>query len=83
MRNLAEAIRLRMDEERLPLDDMAMFLDWCSIFQKARTDAEDVICKCSLRAVNVQYAHACIMVWLLTQVPHDVIAYKPAWVAHL
>ena len=69
-------IHLRLEEEHLPLEDLAVFFDWCSLFQKPRTEEIEEIFKRSLKAVNLWYAHVMVMCWLLTRVPEGVLAYE-------
>ena len=76
LRGLTRMIRLRLEEERLPLEDLAVFFDWCSLYQRPRADEIEAIFKRSLAAVNLWYSHARVMCWLLTRVPEGVVPYE-------
>merc|ERR1712216_359258 len=76
LKSLSRVIKLRLDEERLPLQDLAIFWDWCSLYQKERTPEQEDIFNRSLGAVNLWYAHMMVMCWLLTSVPEHVLKYE-------
>ena len=48
---------------------MAVFLDWCSIFQAERTEEELAVFKIALGNVNLWYGHLLVEKWLLTAKP--------------
>mmetsp|Transcript_71193 Transcript_71193/g.164606 ORF Transcript_71193/g.164606 Transcript_71193/m.164606 type:complete len:651 (-) Transcript_71193:122-2074(-) len=47
--------------------DFAVFLDWCSLFQKPRSESETVRFQRSLSHIDLWYAHASTWVWMLTK----------------
>ena len=49
---------------------------WCSLFQRPRSGEVEEIFKRSLKNVNLWYAHAMVMCWLLTRVPEAVKPYE-------
>jgi len=63
-------------EDDYKIDDLAMFWDWLSLYQKPRSDAEDTIFKRALPNMGLWYAHQMVIKWLLTIVPADVRAYN-------
>lgn len=63
--------------ESTPLKDVAIFLDWCSLYQEPRTEAEQAIFTRSLRSVHLWYVHQGTRVWALSQVPDTATAKAP------
>jgi len=51
---------------------LAVFLDWCSLYQAERTDDELEVFKRGLKNVNLWYAHPLTWVFALTVVPAGV-----------
>lgn len=49
--------------------DVAVFLDWCSLYQQPLTDLERQARSRSLERIQLWYAHEKTWVWLLTRVP--------------
>lgn len=76
LQTVGRIIGQRLDEITMPLDDLAFFIDWCSLYQRPRTAQEDAAFGRGLGAVNVWYAHEETMVWLLTKVPSGVVPYN-------
>jgi hypothetical protein len=72
LKTVANVIDQRLDEVTIPLDDLAVFIDWGSLYQSSRTDEEEEAYRRGFKAVNLWYAHAQIMAWLLTVVPEGV-----------
>jgi hypothetical protein len=59
---------------------LAIFLDWCSLYQAERNAEQDQAFKRGLKNVNIWYAHPLTWVWALTVVPAGVKAYaKRGW----
>lgn len=55
-----------------PLEDAAIFLDWCSLYQQPRSETEEISFIRALQYVHLWYAHQGTRVWALSQVPADV-----------
>ncbi|CAE7501164.1 P4HTM, partial [Symbiodinium pilosum] len=49
--------------------DLAIFLDYCSLFQEPRTEMENEVFQESLQHVAIWYAHKKTQVWVLTVTP--------------
>lgn len=54
--------------EHHPLGDLAIFLDWCSLYQQPRSQSEAASFYKSLANVHLWYVHQVSHVWLLTSV---------------
>mmetsp|Transcript_131052 Transcript_131052/g.238377 ORF Transcript_131052/g.238377 Transcript_131052/m.238377 type:complete len:411 (+) Transcript_131052:91-1323(+) len=52
--------------EHHPLGDLAIFLDWCSLYQHPRTPAEETSFNRALSNAQLWYVHQVTHVWLLT-----------------
>ena len=52
--------------------DVALFIDYSSLYQAERTEAEGEIFKSGLKCINLLYAHARTSVWCLTRLPDGV-----------
>ena len=72
---LSAVMGQRLDEPRLPIDDLAVFVDFGSLFQKPRTAAEDASFGRGLPNVNLWYTHPECLVLALTQTPASIKAY--------
>lgn len=55
--------------EQNPIDDTAMFFDWCCLYQNPRSEEELAAFKVGLHAVNLWYGHKLVEKWLLTALP--------------
>jgi len=75
LKTVANVIDQRLEEVTIPLDDLAVFIDWCSLYQARRSDEEEDAYKRGFKSVNLWYAHAQTMVWLLTVVPDGVLQF--------
>lgn len=76
----ARILKQRLDCKLMPLDDIAVFQDWCSLYQLPRTEIEDKSFQLGLKNVNLWFAHAEITVVGMTKVPQDVLEYdKRGW----
>ena len=64
-----------MDEVHIPVDDLAVFVDFGSLFQKPRTAEEDASFGRGLPNVNFWYTHPECLVLTLTQTPAAIKAY--------
>jgi len=53
-------------------DNVAIFIDWCSLYQNIRTLQEEEAYKRSLCRMDVVYGHPEIHKWLMTKVPLSV-----------
>lgn len=53
-------------------DDVAIFIDWCSLYQKPRTQEEEDSFAKALTDIEIWYAHRGTHVWMLTAVPEGV-----------
>merc|ERR1712139_88900 len=52
------------------IKDTAIFLDWCSLYQKSFGDAlEEASFRSALQNVNIWYMHTITNVWCLTEIP--------------
>jgi len=49
--------------------DFALFWDWASLFQKPRTEAEEVLFLPGLKSSNVWYGHEAAVCWMQTELP--------------
>lgn len=54
---------------------IAIFIDWCSLYQNERSDQELTVFVRALANVNLWYSHQLTWVWLLTRVPDGVRPY--------
>jgi len=51
------------------VNEVAIFIDWCSLYQQPRTDEQqESFCR-ALKHVNLWYAHQLVHSWMLTTVP--------------
>mmetsp|Transcript_33760 Transcript_33760/g.73471 ORF Transcript_33760/g.73471 Transcript_33760/m.73471 type:complete len:413 (+) Transcript_33760:116-1354(+) len=67
---IALAVKVRLQAERdEAVDDLAIFFDWCSLYQKERTPAQGESFDRALKDVNLWYAHQLVSVWMLTEIP--------------
>jgi len=51
------------------LHDAALFIDWCSLHQKPRSEDEEAAFARAMLNFHVWYAHQGVRVWMLTSVP--------------
>lgn len=65
---LGPALTLLMEREGC---DVAVFLDFCSCYQKPFADDEKMRFKRALAHINLWYTHMSTTVWMLTGVPHS------------
>jgi len=49
--------------------NVAVFIDWCSLYQAPRSKTEKAAFHRSLRHINLWYAHQDISLWMLTKTP--------------
>eukprot|EP00927_Polykrikos_kofoidii_P082779 TRINITY_DN8321_c0_g1_i1.p1 TRINITY_DN8321_c0_g1~~TRINITY_DN8321_c0_g1_i1.p1 ORF type:complete len:708 (+),score=90.36 TRINITY_DN8321_c0_g1_i1:104-2125(+) len=49
------------------IDDLAVFYDWCSLYQRPRCDFEEAMYRFSREHVPIWFAHTGTRVWMLTQ----------------
>lgn len=66
LRVLTHAIQERLLDQQMPLKDLAIFIDWCSLHQKPRTQEQEGEFQTALSKMHIWYVHAETMVWLLT-----------------
>jgi len=60
----------------LPIfENLAMFWDWCSLYQQPRTEEQEEGFKKSFSTMGLWYANQYSEVWLLTKVPNGTKAY--------
>ncbi len=52
-----------------PPHGLAVFFDWCCLFQKPRTEAQDAVFRAALRNMQLWYAHQLTTVFLMTGGP--------------
>lgn len=69
LRDLGSALELLFADT--PLEDAAVFFDWCSLHQQPRSEAETASFNRALRDVHLWYAHQGTRVWALSQVPQS------------
>jgi len=68
MKLLASLIERRFED--LPSgSDLAVFIDYCSLFQEPRAEEEEVLFQEAVREVSLWYAHEKTEKWLLTATP--------------
>jgi len=60
---------------RIGLENVAIFLDWCSLPQHPRSKADRAAYARALRHIHLWYAHRLTHVWLLTSVPRGLAPY--------
>lgn len=51
--------------------DLAVFVDWCSMYQEPMNDSQSVSFKRALKSAAVWFAHPMVEKWLLTKLPKD------------
>lgn len=77
MRRVARAVRAYLSKaSNTSIRDVALFIDWASLFQEPRNAEETASFKRGLRDVNLWYAHRYTISVLLTPVPEGVRPYK-------
>ena len=69
MRTICQVLRKLLDGTSL--EDTAMFIDWLSMYQKPRSEVEQVLFERSLSDVHVWFAHSNARKWMLTKVPDE------------
>jgi len=57
--------------EGTPLEDAAVFIDWCSLYQRPREEEQQNAFSRALSKIHLWFAHQGVRVWLLPQVPED------------
>mmetsp|Transcript_60402 Transcript_60402/g.155682 ORF Transcript_60402/g.155682 Transcript_60402/m.155682 type:complete len:528 (+) Transcript_60402:79-1662(+) len=57
-------------------ENLAIFLDWCSLHQQPREEEEEACFKRALQNIELWFAHQRSQVWLLTAVPEGLPLYK-------
>lgn len=76
LQTLAFLIKPFARHKRVSMDNLAIFIDWCSLYQEPRTQEEKIAFMRSLQHINLWYAHAETEVWMLTYTPEDVTPYE-------
>mmetsp|Transcript_116896 Transcript_116896/g.261135 ORF Transcript_116896/g.261135 Transcript_116896/m.261135 type:complete len:751 (-) Transcript_116896:63-2315(-) len=61
---------------KLGVENLAVFIDWCSLPQHPRSSQEDVSFQRALEHVHLWYTHWLTEVWLATGTPKGVVPYK-------
>jgi len=51
--------------------DMALFIDWCSLYQEPRTASEEASYQRALKCSSLWYAHQGITLWILPTLPQS------------
>lgn len=69
LRRVACAAKLCLQE----CADLAVFVDWCSLWQEPRTEEQQASFGRALDSVDLWYAHQMTWVWLLTSTPSGTI----------
>lgn len=59
-----------------PDKDLAVFIDWCSLYQEPRSPEHQERYERSLDNISLWYAHVDTHVWLMTRVPDGVRPYR-------
>jgi len=72
LRTFAPLLRHFARRRKVDIESLAIFIDWCSLPQKPRSDEEAAKYKRALHSVDLWYAHWLTEVWLLTKVPDGV-----------
>lgn len=57
------------ESSKIGVENLALFIDWCSLPQLPRSNLEAAAHRRALHQIDLWYAHAFAHVWLLTQVP--------------
>jgi len=60
----------------LLLKRIAVFIDWCSLMQEPRTDAEQHLFEHALQHASLWYAHRLVRVWMLTATAEGITPYQ-------
>lgn len=61
---------------KIGVDSLAIFIDWCSLYQNPRSPDEQQSYDRALRTIDLWYAHWLVEVWLLTKVPDHATPYE-------
>jgi len=61
---------------KLGVDNLAIFIDWCSMPQAPRSQGDEAAYQRALNTIDVWYAHWLVEVWLLTRVPDGATLYE-------
>jgi len=56
-------------------ENVAVFIDWCSLPQRPWSDADAKAHRRAMRTIDLWYAHTLTDVWLLSAVPADAVPY--------
>jgi len=65
-----------MAERSMPLVDIALFIEWASLYQCPRDPHQEAAFDRALTSVDLWFAHADTMVWSLTKVPEKLVQYQ-------
>ena len=76
LKTVASIITSRLRNRHMPLEDLAIFLDFGSLPQKPRSPEDQDRFDRGLKAVNLWYGHMLTCVWLLTRVLEGMKAYN-------
>jgi len=76
LQNLAPLLKAFASWNRISTDNIAVFIDWCSLPQAPRSQQEGVAFQRAMQHIHLWYAHAFTAVWLLTRVPEGVPPYQ-------
>jgi hypothetical protein len=72
---LGELIEQRLNCKTIPIDDLGLFIDWCSLLQSPETQQDKLCFEHGLSKVSLWFTHAQTFVWMLRTVPDGVTAY--------
>mmetsp|Transcript_22794 Transcript_22794/g.65717 ORF Transcript_22794/g.65717 Transcript_22794/m.65717 type:complete len:840 (+) Transcript_22794:97-2616(+) len=57
-------------------DNLAVFVDWCSLMQSPRTNEEAALYERALQRIHIWFAHARVSKWCLSRTPEGSTPYK-------
>lgn len=76
MARLCAVLRLLLESTHL--EDVALFMDWCSLHQKPRTPSQEQSFTRALGSVHLWYAHSATRVWMLNRPPEGAVPERPS-----
>eukprot|EP00927_Polykrikos_kofoidii_P060846 TRINITY_DN55755_c0_g1_i1.p1 TRINITY_DN55755_c0_g1~~TRINITY_DN55755_c0_g1_i1.p1 ORF type:complete len:680 (+),score=119.15 TRINITY_DN55755_c0_g1_i1:285-2324(+) len=68
LQHLSEALKLYLASAERGAEDVAVFLDWCSLHQVPRSPAEQAVFERGVSGIGLWFAHQETTVWMLTKV---------------
>mmetsp|Transcript_10341 Transcript_10341/g.22810 ORF Transcript_10341/g.22810 Transcript_10341/m.22810 type:complete len:505 (-) Transcript_10341:78-1592(-) len=76
LRMFAPLLKHYARHKKMNTSDIAIFVDYCSLPQRPRSPAEEVMYRQALNNIDLWYSHSLVEVWLLTRVPDGVTPFE-------